>query len=94
MLKRHTKAIAFCKENIKLSKAETIERLVEEFGYASKTAYNILREAETEKVRKNSRTKCASEGLKAYLDRLEVEEQKAYERKMLEKELDRPKFFF
>jgi len=28
------------------------------------------------------------------LDSLEVEEQKAYERKMLEEELNRPKFFF
>ena len=90
ILKRHTKAIAFCKENAELGSEEIIKRLIRDFGYARGSAYNILREAVTGKVG----GKYIKKNLKAYLDSLEIEEQKAYERKMLEAELDRPKFFF
>lgn len=89
-LKRHARAIAFCKENAELGSEEIIKRLIRDFGYARGSAYNISREAVTGKVG----GKYIKKSLKAYLDSLEVEEQKAYERKMLEEELSRPKFFF
>lgn len=90
MLKRHARAIAFCKENAELGSEEIIKRLIRDFGYARGSAYNISREAVTGKVG----GKHIKKNLRAYLDSLEVEEQKAYERKMLEEELNRPKFFF
>lgn len=90
MLKRHARAIAFCKENAELGSEEIIKRLIRDFGYARGSAYNISREAVTGKIR----GKHIKKNLRAYLDSLEAEEQKAYERKMLEEELSRPKFFF
>lgn len=93
MLERHTRAIAFCKENAELGSEEIIKRLIRDFGYARGSAYNISREAVTGKVG-GSHAKYMKKNLRAYLDSLEAEEQKAYERKMLEEELDRPKFFF
>lgn len=90
MLKRHARAIAFCKENVELGSEEIIKRLIRDFNYARGSAYNISREAVTGKTG----GKHIKKNLRAYLDSLEAEEQKAYERKMLEEELSRPKFFF
>ena len=50
MLKRHARAIAFCKENVELGSEEIIKRLIRDFNYARGSAYNISREAVTGKT--------------------------------------------
>lgn len=88
---RHARAVAFCKENDgKLKSTEIARKLMEMFGYTRSSAFTfVYTETKGRVYDMNS-----GKGLKAYLDKLEAEEQKKYERKMLEKELDRPKFFF
>ena len=88
---RHARAVAFCKENDgKLKSTEIARKLMEMFGYTRSSAFTfVYTETKGRMYDKNS-----GKGLKAYLDKQDEERQKAYERKMLEKELDRPKFFF
>lgn len=85
------KAIAFIKDNDKkLSREEIITELVENFGYAYKTALIMLSEARRAEPEYNKNT---GKGLMKFLQKLEEKEQKALERKMLEKE-HREKFQF
>lgn len=88
---RHARAVAFCKENDgKLRSTEIARKLMEMFGYTRSSAFTfVYTETKGRVYDMNS-----GKGLKAYLDKQDEEEQKKYERKMLEKELDRPKFFF
>lgn len=86
------KAIAFIKENDKkLSREEISTELVERFGYAYKTALGLISQAKRAEPAYNKNT---GEGLMKFLQKLEKEGQKAYERKKLETELNRPKFRF
>lgn len=86
------KAIAFYKENDgELSSAKIARKLVENFGYTYHTAMTLLCEARRAEPEYNKNT---GQGLRKFLQELEEREQKAYERKKLETELNRPKFFF
>ena len=86
-------AEAFCKENIKkIGSTKIIKTLMETFGYTYREAWDLLGSQKNKKKPPYNRE--SGKGLKAYLDKQDEEKQKAYERKMLEKELDRPKFFF
>ena len=85
------KAIAFIKENDKnLSREEISTELVERFGYAERTALGLISQAKRVEPAYNKNT---GEGLMKFLQKLEEKEQKARERKMLEKE-HREKFQF
>ena len=89
---RHARAVAFCKENDgKLRSTDIVNMLMEIFGYTYHTAWTLLGQS---KKKKPSYSRESGKGLKAYLDKQDEEEQKAYEREMLEAELNRPKFFF
>lgn len=89
---RHARAVAFCKENYgKLRSTDIVNMLMEIFDYTYHTAWTLLGQSKREKP---PYSRESGKGLKAYLDKLEAEEQKKYERKKLEAELERPKFFF
>lgn len=89
---RHARAVAFCKENYgKLRSTDIVNMLVEIFDYTYHTAWTLLGQSKREKP---PYSRESGKGLKAYLDKQDEEKQKAYEREMLEAELNRPKFRF
>ena len=93
ILERNRIAVDFIEKNRHLSREELVEYLVAELHYTKNRAQALT----SEKPKKTTRIPAplrTGKGLKVYLDKQEAEEQKKYERKMLEKELDRPKFFF
>ena len=96
ILERKKRALAFAKQNNKLPNGKIIKKLMQEFQYSYSSARNILAESgansKTKRKWKNY-DKNTGEGLRKYLDQQEHEEQKALERKRLEKE-HREKFQF
>ena len=93
ILERNRIAVDFIEKNRHLSREELVEHLVAELHYTKNRA-QALTNGKPKKTTRIPAPLRTGKGLKAYLDKLEAEEQKAYERKMLEAELDRPKFFF
>lgn len=93
IIARNRIAVNYIRKNKHLSREELINYLVVELKFVRGTALRLTRE--NGKLRETKPNPFGTgKGLRAYLDSLEAEEQKAYERKMLEEELDRPKFFF
>lgn len=92
IIERNRIAVDFIEENRHLSREELMAYLVIELHYSEDGAYRLTRGKKS--VPRTSVMFRTGKGLKTYLDKQDEEEQKAYERKMLEKELDRPKFFF
>lgn len=90
ILERNRIAVDFIEKNRHLSREELVDYLITELNYSEGSAYLLTRG----KKSVPSNILKAGEGLKAYLDKQDEEKQKAYERKMLEEELNRPKFFF
>ena len=91
---RREKALAYIRQNSYLKKKELVDYLIVEMGYAERTAYSLVEEI----VKKNNeevyQLVLTGKGLKEYLDEQDLKKQRAYEKKKLEEELDRPKFFF
>jgi hypothetical protein len=93
IIARNRIAVNYIRKNKHLSREELINYLVVELKFVRGTALRLTRE--NGKLRETKPNPFGTgKGLRAYLDKQEAEEQKAYERKMLEEELSRPKFFF
>ena len=92
MLERNRIAVDFIEKNSHLSREELVDYLIAELNYSEGGAYLLTRGKKS--MPRTTVMFRTGKGLKAYLDKQDEEEQKAYERKMLEEELSRPKFFF
>lgn len=92
ILERNRIAVDFIEKNRYLSREELVDYLITELNYSEGSAYLLTRGKKS--VPRTSNIFKTGKGLKAYLDKQDEEKQKAYEREMLEKELNRPKFRF
>lgn len=96
IIERKKRTLTFAKKIKELPSGEIIKKLMQEFQYSYSSARNILVESgANSKTKRNWKdyNKNTGEGLRKYLDQQEHEEQKALERKRLEKE-HREKFQF
>lgn len=100
MVSKANIARQFARKNENIAKTELAKTIAEKFGYSLTSAYRIIKEKDGPPKRHyghhNVSEVAKKKGgeLRKLLDEEDRKEQEAYERKMLEAELSRPKFFF